>query len=78
MKLTRQGHEEISRQILIYHISYTNSVSKITVCHFVKQEIPCQTIYDVLKFYDKHKTTNFLSKSGRLSRLSNEYVSYKH
>ena len=62
----------IARQILTYHISCANSVSKITVCHFVKQEIPRQTIYDVLKSYDERKTTNFLSKSGRPLRLSNE------
>ena len=65
MKLTRQEHEEIERQILTYHISYANSVSKITVCYFVKQEIPRQTIYDALKHYDERKTTNFLRKSGR-------------
>ena len=43
---------------------------KIAVCHFVKQGIPRQTIYNVLKSYDKRKTTNFLPKSGRSSRLS--------
>ena len=74
MKLTRQEHEQIARQILTYHIWCENSTSKITVCHFVKQGIPRRTIYDVLKCYDERKTTNFLPKSGRPLRLSNKDV----
>ena len=74
MKLTQQEHEEIAKQILTYHISCANSVLKITVGHFVKQRIPRQTIYDILKHYDERKTTNFLLKSGRPSRLSNKDV----
>ena len=74
MRLTRQEHEEIVRQIVTYHISCANSVSKIAVCHFVKQEISRQTIYDVLKRYDERKTTNFLLKSDRPSKLSNKDV----
>ena len=31
-------------------------------------------IYDVLKHYDEHKTTNFLLKSGQPSRHSNKDV----
>ena len=72
MKLTRQEHEEIVRQILTYHILCSNSVSKITVCHFLEEGIPPQTIYNVLKRYDKRKATNFLPKFGRPSRLSNK------
>ena len=71
MRLTRQEHEEIARQIITYPVSCANSVSKITVYHFVKQGIPCQTIY-VLQHYDKRKTKNFLPKSGRPSNLSNK------
>ena len=74
MKLTRQEYEEIARQILTYHISCANSVSKIAVCHFVKQGILRQTIYNVLKRYDKREKTNFLPKSGRPSRLSNKDI----
>ena len=74
MKLTQQEHEEIARQILTYHISFANSVSKITVCHFVEQGIPPQTIDDILKRYDERKTTKFLPKSGRPSRLSNKDI----
>ena len=74
MKLTRQEYEEIARQILTYHISCAISVSKITVCHFVKQGIPRQTIFDVSKRDDERRTTTFLSKLGRPSRLSNKDV----
>ena len=74
MKLIRQEHEEIARQIFTYHISCATSVSKITVCHFVKQGIPHQTIYNVLKRYDERKIINFLPKSGRPSRLSNKDI----
>ena len=65
MRLTGQEHKEIARQIVTYHISCANCVSKITLCHFVKQGIPRQTIYDVLKRYDERKTRNFLPNFGR-------------
>ena len=68
MRLIRQEREEIARRVVTYHIS------KITVCHFVKQRIPRQMIHDILKRYDGRKTTNFLRKSGRPSRLSNKDV----
>ena len=74
MRLTPQEHEEIVRRIPMYHISCANSVSKITACHFVKQGIPRQTICDVSKRDDERRTTKFLPKSGRPSRLSNKDV----
>ena len=60
MRQTQQEHEEIERPIVTYHILCANFVSKITVCYFVKKEIPHQT--------------NFLPKSGRSSKLVNKDV----
>ena len=65
MKLTRREHENIAKRIITFHISSANSILKTTVSHFLKQKIPRQTIYDILKKYNVHKTTTFLSKSGR-------------
>ena len=59
MRLTRQEHEEIAKQILTHHVSCANSVSKITVCHFVKQGILRQTVYDVLNVMINAKQQTF-------------------
>ena len=47
---------------------------KTTVSHFLKQKIPRQTIYGILKKHNVHKTTTFLSKSGRPSKISDKEV----
>ena len=41
---------------------------------FLKTKIPRQTIYDILKKYNVHKTTTFLSKSGRPPKISDKEV----
>ena len=74
MKLTRREHEDIAKRIIIFHISSANSILKTTVSHFLKQKVPRQTIYDILKKYHVHKTTTFLSKSGRSPKISDKEV----
>ena len=74
MKLTRREHEDIAKRIIIFHISSANSILKTTVSHFLKQKVPRQTIYDTLKKYSVHKTTTFLSKSGRPLKISDKEV----
>ena len=59
MKLTRREHENIAKRIITFHISSANSILKTKVSHFLKQKIPRQTIYDILKKYNVHKTTTF-------------------
>lgn len=74
MKLTRREHEDIAKRIITFHISSANSILKTTVSHFLKQKIPRQTTYDILKKYNVHKTTTFLSKSGRPPKISDKEV----
>ena len=56
MKLTRRGHEDIAKRIVTVRISSANFILKTAVSH-LKQKIPWQTIYDILKKYNVHKTT---------------------
>ena len=74
MKLTRREHEDIAKQIITFHISSAKSILKTTVSHFLKQKIPRPTTYDILKKYNVHKTTTFLSKSGRPPKISEKEV----
>ena len=74
MKPTRREHEDIAKRIITFHISSANSILKTTVSHFLKQKIPRQTIYDILKKYNLHKTRTFLSKSGRPAKISDKEV----
>jgi transposase len=74
MKRTQQEHENLAKSIVTFHINNSNNVVKNTVSHFVKQNIPRQTIYDILKKYKEHGTTNFLPKSGRPSKMSDKKV----
>ena len=74
MKPTRREHEDIAKRIITFHISSGNSILKTTVSHFLKQKVPRQTIYDILKKYNLHKTRTFLSKSGRPAKISDKEV----
>ena len=74
MKLTRREHEGIAKRIITFHISSGNSILKTTVSHFLKQKILRQTIYDILKKYNLHKTTTFLSEFGRPPKISDKEV----
>ena len=74
MKPTRREYEDIAKRIITFHISSANSILKTTVFHFLKQKIPRQTICDILKKYNVHKTRTFLSKSGRPAKISDKEV----
>ena len=64
----------MAKRIITFHISSANSILKTTVSHFLKQKIRRQTIYDILKKYNLHKTRSFLSKSGRAAKISDKEV----
>jgi transposase len=68
MRLTQREHEDLPKSIVTFHDNDSNHIVKTTVSHFVKQGIPCQTIYDILKKY-KEYAIKFLPKSGRPSKI---------
>lgn len=61
--------KQIARLIVTFHDNYANHAAKVTVSHFMKQEISRRTIYDILEKYEEHGITNFLPKSERPSKI---------
>lgn len=68
----RREQEELAKAIVTHHIRCAHSVLKTTVNYFESQGIPRRTIYNIMKKYTTHLTTDFLPRSGRPSKISSK------
>ena len=70
----RCEREELAKAIVTYHTQCAHSVVETTVHYFESKRIPRRTIYNIIKKYRNHLTTDFLPKSGRPSKISNKQL----
>jgi transposase len=70
----RREREELAKAIVTYHIHCAHSLPKNTVNHFESQGIPRRSVYNIIKKYTTHLTTQFLPKSGRPSKISDKQL----
>lgn len=70
----RREQEELAKAIVTHHVRCAHSVLKTTVNYFESQGIPRRTIYNIMKKYTTHLTTDFFPRSGRPSKISSKLL----
>ena len=74
LNMYRREREELAKAVVTHHIHCAHSLTKNTVNHFASQGIPRRTVYNIIKKYTTHLTTQFLPKPGRPSKISEKQL----
>lgn len=74
LTMGRRECEELAKTIVTHHIRCAHSVLKKTVNYFASQGISRRTVYNIIKKYSTHLTTDFLLRSGRPSKISDKQL----
>ena len=72
MALTKPQSEMLAKRIVTFFKNESIEVLKHTVNHFKKENIPVRTIYNIITRYRKHNSTNYLPKTGRPKKISDQ------
>ena len=67
--MTRSERETLQKRIVQFHISYAKNKKNATVSHFMKEKIPCQTIYSIIRKYEESGLIGDKPRSGRPKQL---------
>ena len=63
--MTRSESETLQKCIVQFHLNYAISKKNVTVNHFLKEKIPRQTIYNIIRKYEKFGHIGDKPRSGR-------------
>ena len=61
-----------AKRVVTFFKNESKEVLKHTVNYFKKENTPVRTIYNVIKRYLKHNSTNYLPKTGRPKKISDQ------
>ena len=72
MALKKAESEMLAKRVVTFFKNESKEVLKHTVNHFKKENVPVITIYNIITRYRKHNSTNYLSKTGRPKKISDQ------
>ena len=58
LKMTRSDIEHLAKQIVQKYKTLADQKISITVNHFIVENIPCPTIYSIIRKYDTSSTVH--------------------
>ena len=67
--MTGSERETLQKRIVQFHISYAKNKKNVTVNHFMKEKIPRQTIYSIIRKYEESGLIGDKPRSGRPKKL---------
>ena len=62
----------LAKRVVTFFKNESKEVLKHTVNHFKKENVPVITIYNIITRYRKHNSTNYLPKTGRPKKISDQ------
>ncbi|CAF1365122.1 unnamed protein product [Rotaria sordida] len=68
--MTRSEREHQAKRIVQHYVNVANRQKKVTVNHFLQEQIPRPTIYSIIKKFEEFGVVGDKSRSGRPSKLS--------
>jgi transposase len=68
-KMTRSERESMQKRIVNFYLNIANKKKNVTVDHFLKEKIPRQTIYSIIKKYEKCGYVGDKPRSGGPKKL---------
>ena len=72
--MTRHEREELAKRVCNFYEDAANKSVKTTVSYFKKKNIPERTIRYMLNKYLVHGTTNFLQRTGRPVKITDQQL----
>jgi len=72
MALKKVESEMLAKRVVTFFKNESKEVLKHTVNHFKKENVPVRTIYNIITRYHKHNSTNYLPKTGRPKKISDQ------
>ena len=72
MALKKAESEMLAKRVVIFFKNENKEVLKHTVNDFKKENVPIRTIYNIITRYRKHNSTNYLPKTGRPKKISDQ------
>ena len=70
--MTRSERETLQKQIVQFHISYAKNKKNVTVNHFMKEKMPRQTIYSIIRKYEESGLIGDKPRPGRPKKLNQQ------
>ena len=67
--MTKSERETLQKRIVQFHISYAKNKKNVTVNHFMKEKIPRQTIYSIIRKYEEFGLIGDKPRSRRPKKL---------
>ena len=74
MALKKVELEMLAKRVVTFFKNESKEVLKRTVNHFKRENVPVITIYNIITRYHKHNSTNYLPKSGRPKKISDQVL----
>jgi transposase len=68
-KMTRSERESLQKRIVQFFVNVVNEKKNVVVNHFMKEKIPRQTIYSIIKKYEESGHVGDKPRSGRPKKL---------
>lgn len=68
--MTRSEREHLKKRIVQYYVHIVNRSKKLTVNHFVQEQVPRRSIYRIIQVFEDTGTINDKPRSGRPKKLS--------
>jgi transposase len=74
-KMTRSERELMQKRIVNFYVNIANKKKNVTVNHFLKEKLPRQTIYNIIKKYEECGYVGDKPRSGRPKKLCRKQMS---
>ncbi|CAF3226421.1 unnamed protein product [Rotaria socialis] len=72
--MTKSERESLQKRIIQFYVNVANKKKNLTVNHFLKEEIPRRTIYNVITNYDECGHIGDKQRSGRPRKLNSKAI----
>ena len=72
MTLKKAESKMLAKRVVIFFKNESKEFLKHTVYDFKKETVPVRTIYNTITRYRKHNSTNYLPKTGRRKKISDQ------
>ena len=72
MALKKAESKMLNKRVVTFFKNESKEVLKYIVNHFKKENVPVRTVYNIITRYRKHNSTNYLPKSVRPKKISDQ------
>ena len=72
--MTRSERENLQKRIVEFYLDIAGKQKKKTVNHFLREKVPRQTIYNIIRKYDESGRVGDKPRSGRPKKLRQAQV----